>query len=194
MVDIDGVIYRWEDTIRYLILAHHGIEIERSTHWNYVRDKLKSMDRYDVWQWLWNEGLRDHGMFRYGSIYKGAREGLVKLNEVADIIVCTSRPLAAMQDTLDWLAYQHFPTKEFSMIQPGQTKANVRADIYVDDGPDNIGEILTQTDGVMVIWDRPWNDIPLVWEYEKKYSERVHRTNDWNRLVEIVSGVKGNES
>ena len=161
--DIDGVIYRWDDTARYLLNSHWGINYLEgvSLNWNHIHDQLKAHGDEKAWLWLWSDGVAKHGLFRYGSIYKGAREFLMRVATKAEIVVITSRPPLATLDTMAWLAYQQFPTSEVHIVRErnGQKKSDIlpHCDVYLDDGPHNIKDLLEVTKAVTIMMDRPWN-------------------------------------
>ena len=177
-VDLDGVVYRFSDTANYLIKAHFGIEIPEWSSWDFAPDYLRSIGAPDVWSWLWTHGI-DLGLFRYGSIYKGSREALIQLSELGDLVVITARPKTAVNDTLEWLAYQRFPTSEVHILS-GAPKSTVKCDVYIDDSADNVLELHTNTDGVVFLADRPWNR-GLNWPL---------RCDSWNALVAQIADLR----
>src|SRR5260370_36566196 len=106
MLDLDGIVYRWSDTSRYIITSEYPeIALGESTHWDYIKDELIKQDRSEVWGWLWSDGVVKHGMFRYGSLYKGSRAALRRMNESGKVVnvVVTSRPETAVLDTEEWI-------------------------------------------------------------------------------------------
>lgn len=178
-LDVDGVLYRFQDTAIYLLETHRGAKLsyDEWSHWDYPKDKITGRD----WKWLWSEAITNHGLFRYGSIFKGSREFLTETAPYCDNIVITSRPSEAVQDTLDWLAYQKLPTAEIHILGSNQSKSKVkpRCDIYIDDATHNAQDLLERTTGKIILPDRPWNqDAPV--------SKRVFRTKNWNEVKEII--------
>lgn len=155
-LDLDGVIYRWQDTAIYLLNTHRGTNISYDAwdHWGYLKDTISKQD----WDWLWNEATRKHGLFRFGSLYKGSRELLDQLVDRYDIVVITSRQANAVHDTMDWLAYQKLPTTEIHILG-SQPKSSVQpeCDVYIDDAIHNCEDLLNNTKGLVIMPDRPWN-------------------------------------
>jgi uncharacterized HAD superfamily protein len=153
-LDLDGVVYRFSDTANYLILAHHGIKLGDWTTWDYPEQHVPK----EVWGWLWTKAITDHGLFRYGSIYKGTREFLTAVAELANIVVITSRPPNAVQDTMAWLAYQQLPTSEIHVLGK-QAKSTVQpqCDVYIDDAIHNCQDLIENTNALVIMPDRPWN-------------------------------------
>lgn len=176
-VDLDGVVYRFSDTANYLIKEHFGIDIPEWTDWDFAPDFLEGYGRPEVWTWLWKSGI-DLGLFRYGSIYKGSREALVKLARMGDLVVITARPKSAVNDTLEWLAYQRFPTSEVHILS-GAPKSTVKCDVYIDDSLDNMDELAQNAPAYsrLLLVDRPWNNQP------QGYAVRCY---DWQDVLRSV--------
>jgi uncharacterized HAD superfamily protein len=166
-LDLDGVIYRFTDTANYLILAHHGVKLGEWTTWDYPEQNVTK----EVWDWLWTKAITDHGLFRYGSLYKGTREFLTEIGAFANIVVITSRPSAAVSDTLEWLAYQKLPTSEVHILGE-QKKSSVQpeCDVYIDDAIHNCQDLIENTNGLVIMPDRPWNQ-----GYVSEEVTRFHR-------------------
>lgn len=105
MLDVDGVLYHFERTARYLLRTVKGYDnlSEPSGSWDHIRERVSQKD----WNWLWNHGVK-LGLFRHGHLFTGAIEGVKALAEMGDVVIITHRPKSAVQDTLDWLAYNRF--------------------------------------------------------------------------------------
>ena len=153
-LDLDGVVYKWGDTARYLIRTYHGIDLGESTHWDYIKDAVPS----HVWRWLWNEGV-DNGLFRYGHLYRGAVEGVHALSELGSVEIVTHRPRNAVNDTLRFLAYLELPLAGVHILTASEPKSSVPADVYIDDSP-LVAEELSRSGKTLVLVDRPWNSSP----------------------------------
>lgn len=177
--DIDGVLYRWSDTARYLLKTHWDVDVEESTYYDYIKDHVSP----EAWKWLWNEGVKNHGLFRYGSLYKGAREFLDRIQDYCDIVIITSRPASAVRDTMDWLSYQRIPTSEVHVVNPGQAKSDVHphCDVYFDDAEHNAIDILSNTNSLFIMSDKPWNQ-----KYWGDDLTRFHRAYSWAHTEHIL--------
>jgi 5'(3')-deoxyribonucleotidase len=196
-LDLDGVVYRWDDTAFFLIEEYFGVKIGPSTYWNYIKDELIRRGlaadpdhplpdgQVDVWKWLWNEGVTKYGLFRYGSLYKGAREALRRIEDMGhDIVVITTRPKAAIRDTMDWLAFQGIAAAEVHILPFGVPKSGIPCHVYLDDGPHNVEDILkNQHNAAMVLWDRSWN--------QEITDPRVERVHSWREFEEFLRAVSG---
>lgn len=153
-LDLDGVVYRWSDTANYLLKTYWDIDLTESTYWDYIKDNTSK----EAWDWLWSDAITKHGLYRYGSIYKGMREFLGEIKEYCDIVVITSRPSSASQDTMDWLAFQKLPTNEVRILGR-QNKSDVQpqCDVYIDDAIHNCQDLMVNTKGLVIMPDHPWN-------------------------------------
>jgi uncharacterized HAD superfamily protein len=176
-LDLDGVLYRWTDTARYLLQEHWAVDPGESQYFDWIKDNVPA----HAWEWLWREGITEHGLFRYGSLYKGSREFLSRMTQYCDNVIITSRPASAALDTMDWLSYQRIPTSEVHIIGARQKKSTVepKCDIYIDDATHNALDILENTEAPIIVPDRPYNqDLPS--------NPRVIRTKSWQQVEEAL--------
>lgn len=166
--DLDGVIYRWSDTARYLLNEHRKEDPGESQNYDWIKNHITK----ESWDWLWSQGVRDHGLFRYGSLYKGTREFLQQMEPLCDIVIITSRPSSAVRDTMDWLAYQKLPISEVHIVGPEQKKSSItpQCDVYIDDAAHNCQDLIENTKGLVIMPDRPWNQ-----GYSSDEITRFHR-------------------
>ncbi len=178
-LDLDGVVYKFVDTYVYMMNAYRGLSIPKPELFWYEWDAPDAYTSQNDRDWMWDEGVR-LGLFRYGHLYKGAIEGVNALAEVAEVHVVTSRPKNAVEDTLAFLAYNRLPLAGVNILSEKQPKSSVRPefDIYIDDGPHNIEDLLANTDGDVIIMDRPWN--------RAEARPEAFRAYNWQDLVSIV--------
>src|SRR3990167_3449312 len=130
-IDIDGVLYQWDKTSRYMLrtmkgYAKDGPLGQPSQSWNDIENHVSKED----WNWLWNSGVK-LGLFRYGHLYTGAIEGVRSLAALGDVVVITHRPRSAVQDTLDWLSYLKLPFTEIHLLTSGEKKSTIKCHLYV---------------------------------------------------------------
>lgn len=176
-LDLDGVCYCWSDTAALLIRYHHGIEVGPSTSWNHIWERVPT----HVWDWLWADGVKKHGLFRHGNSYPGTFEALDELSASGwDIVVLTCRPTSALVDTLDWLAYHRIPTREVRVLGEEGPKSSVPCDLYVDDNPANIAD--TVSVGRSLLWTRSWN----VNEDITTLGPRASRVETWRDVLRVA--------
>jgi 5'(3')-deoxyribonucleotidase len=172
-LDLDGVVYNYSATACFLLNTYKGYNLdwEQTSSWGWLQAQVKNND----WQWLWSGGVKE-GLFRYGSLIKGAAEGVKELAKMGKIVVVTSRPTNAVQDTLDWLSFMKFPVSELHILSHGQNKAAIKPDVAIDDGPHNIKDYT----------DAGIPSIILSQLYNRDVKEG-YRANDWS---EVLLGVE----
>ena len=154
-LDVDGVMYHFQKTACYMLNKEFGYSLspEAWSHWNWPKDIVDKKH----WQWLWGTGVKN-GLFRYGHLYKGTIEAVRDLSNRGDVVIITSRPRHAVQDTLDWISYINLPIREVHILSDGEPKSSVRhCDFYVDDKPENIEDYYKNTNGHPMLWRRSWN-------------------------------------
>lgn len=179
-VDIDGVMYQWSKTARYMLreilpdspykkTGPLGME---SQSWDYIQQNVSK----EHWRWLWDVGI-PKGLFRHGHLYPGTIKAIRELADLGDVVLITSRPKAAVPDTAAWVAYQQLPISGLHIVER-EPKSTVRptCDVYIDDKPENCIDLL-QTGALVCMPDRPWNqgDVP-----------GVIRTHSWDQFVSVA--------
>lgn len=187
-LDIDGVMYTWDRTARYMLRKvlpnspYIDTLREESQSWDWIKDKVSP----EHWDWLWTEGIR-LGLFRYGNLHTGTIQAVRRLAELGEVILITHRPRAAVTDTLAWLAFLNLPLAGVHILTDQQPKSIVcpQCDVYVDDKWENVQDLYTNTHAKAVcLMRRPWNammlpvmlDIPLV--------------HDLGEVVKVVEELK----
>ena len=182
-LDLDGVCYEWQRTYMYMLRAYRGYsrdlmsDIESWTHWNWHKENVSKQDN----DWMWSEGIR-LGLFRYGHLYPGTVKAVNELSSLGDVVVITSRPKRAAQDTFDWISYNKLPVQEVH-ITNGGNKSDIKpvCDVYIDDGPHVIDDLIDNTPSAALLWDRPWNRTP---------SRCTARVSTWDEVLNFVEGMK----
>jgi uncharacterized HAD superfamily protein len=189
-VDIDGVMYMWEKTARYMLREilpdspydKSGPLGQPFSHWDYLDDHCTAEHR----KWLWSEGVK-LGLFRHGHLYPGTIKAIRQLAELGDVIAITHRPKSAVHDTIAWLAYQNLPLAGLHILTNQEPKSQVkpRCDVYIDDKPENVDDFLYNTEARKVaLMDRPWNQNFMLW------TDRAVRVSGWQQFVDVVADLK----
>lgn len=154
-------MYNWEKTARYMlreVLGYYTKEGplgKESTSWDYIQENVDPRD----WEWLWTEGVR-LGLFRYGHLYSGTIQTVRRLAEIGEVVLITHRPKQAVNDTLDWLSFQHLPIAGVHLLTNQEPKSSVKpeCDVYLDDKPENVIDLRRGTSARLVcLMRRPWN-------------------------------------
>jgi 5'(3')-deoxyribonucleotidase len=90
-------------------------------------------------------------------VHEGVKRLLKSLHSVHRIVIMTARKGSAGAEwAVEWLRRNGLPYDE--VVQgPEARKSEHRADVLIDDYIGNIDEYLSNTDGVAVLVDQPWN-------------------------------------
>lgn len=179
-LDVDGILYEWERTARYMLrevlpdspYTKDGPLGVPSTRWNYIKDNVSREHN----KWLWDEGVK-LGMFRHGHLYPGTIEAVKRLARRGQIVIITHRPERAVPDTLAWLAYHQLPLSEIHILSNQEPKSQIsNLDVFLDDKPENCTDML-KTGAEVCIWDRPWNQQAV---------DGVIRLSSWATFERVV--------
>jgi len=160
-VDLDGVLYEWSKTARWMLRNIRGCTDPalrwESEYWSYIPDHVSKED----WSWLWSEGVR-LGLFRHGHVTTGGMEGVKALKAAGHtLVVATHRPPDALRDTLSWLDHnfgsaEPYPWSGIYYLSNEEPKTIVDAHILIDDKPENVAQ-WTEAGRVACLFARPWN-------------------------------------
>ncbi len=189
-VDLDGVLYEWDKTARYMLRhyknhARSGPMGTPATSWNYIEEHIPQAD----WKWLWTEGV-DLGLFRYGHVVTGAQSAIRDMRTAGNtVIVATHRPASAVPDTIAWLDL--FQKKEAGVVfdgihilTNGEPKHTVAADVLIDDKPANLeGWVGHGRQGILF-------DTSLNQGAKPAGTERAYGWQDATRIVREMTWVK----
>lgn len=168
----------FQSTANWLIEHEFGIPLGEWEYWDYPKHNLSKAQ----WSWLWSSGIRK-GLFRHGHLYKGVPEALNRMaGDGHELVVITSRPPEANRDTLAWLAFHQFPLHEVHIL-PNRKKSTVspKCDLYIDDNPQNTGDLLANTTGQVILWDRPWN---------RGIKDGSIRVNSWDQVFRVMENME----
>ena len=195
-LDLDGVAYDWDKTARYMMRQHYintgrPVPVELNIpaqSWDWINYAVEP----DDWKWLWTEGIAE-GLFRYGHIVKGAIEGVQELNELGEVTVITSRPKAAVHDTLVWLSTMFDKAPISGLViqtERDQKKSDVVPvpDVYIDDALHNARDILELTKSEVVLFNQPWNTNSIL------EHSRLTRANRWAEVIAEVRSIRENKN
>jgi uncharacterized HAD superfamily protein len=187
-LDIDGVMYQWDRTARYMLREvlpdspYKEILKDESKSWDWIKGQIAP----EHWRWLWNEGIK-LGLFRYGNLYSGTIQAIRLLAKKNDVILITHRPQKAVTDTLAWLGLLDLPLAGLHLLTNMEPKSGVRpeCDIYLDDKPENIEDLWLNTDGHVCLMRRPWN------EHFQLCRDGASTVSNWIEFVAEVERLQG---
>jgi 5'(3')-deoxyribonucleotidase len=190
-LDLDEVCYDFMGIANFMlakrIMARGGnlppMLFRRWHTWEEPREQLDPAD----WEWLFTGGIPE-GVYRYGHVVKGAIDGARELASLGDVMIITQRPKEAVHDTLAWLTFMfhRVPLADVIIQNNGLGKSAVTPvpDVYVDDNPHVVTDVLQNTKSRVVLFGRPHN-------VEVQENERVIRARGWRDVVTAVTYSKG---
>jgi uncharacterized HAD superfamily protein len=190
-VDIDGVMYKWDKTARYMLrdvlpnspYKDSPLLKQEAQYWNWIPDQVKK----EHWNWLWKEGVA-LGLFRYGHLYPGTIQAIRTLAARGhEVVLITHRPKSAVGDTLAWLGLLNLPIAGLHLLTNQESKALVQpqCDVYIDDKVENVRDLYEHTTArCVVLCQQPWNNT-VEWEGARKAT-----TRGWDEFLQVVEAVK----
>lgn len=195
-LDCDGVLYAWEKTARYMLRRKYALEgreippalYQPSAHWDAILGIVPTED----WKWLWSEGITQ-GLFRYGHGEPGFIEGAQALAELGDVILVTSRPKSATNDTLAWahLMLNKVPLAGIRILSHSEPKSTVdpAPNLFIDDAIHNVDDIVDNTRSHVraILFDQPWNQ---GYEHAFGLDAKWKRGMGWPHTVLLAQDAK----
>jgi len=184
-IDLDGVVYEWSKTARYMLRTYRGYDANgpmgrESTHWDYIKENVEPQD----WDWLWTEAI-DLGLFRYGHLVQGAVVGIRDLAKQGHrLVVATARPTRAVPDTLAWLALMDLPFQGIHILSEGESKNVIKADLLIDDNIENCAA-WCHHGRIALLFTREWNE---GYVYTPSYD--LIRAKDWPHAVQTIDRLQ----
>lgn len=188
-VDCDGPLYEWDKTARYMLRTMRGCTglSTPSREWLLPNQDWHSVTDED-WEWLWTEGVR-LGLFRHGHLTTGAMVGIRDLRDAGhELVLVTHRPKEALRDTNAWLELHFgneypYPWAGQHILSNLENKAQVDADVLIDDKPENI--IDWQNAGrEAILFDREWN---------RNFAEATWIATGWQPVTYIVDLIASHQ-
>ena len=188
-VDLDGVVADYETRFREIaieILGENPRRFPPARHWNLVEAGWPFENEAHFFA-VHREAVQEHGLFRRLNPVPGASEALwrisdagVRIRIVTHRLVVNFAHAAAVSDTVNWLDDKRIPYRDICFVRD---KAEVGADIYVDDSPVNVLS-LRQSAG---------EDAVIV--FDQLYNRHLTgpRAADWEEVLAIVADRSGLE-
>ena len=157
-LDLDGVIYDWEQQARVMLEPIYG-PIPVSTYWHFIKDRVRKED----WNRIWKnkQMLLGGGRLVETNVLHYIRHIQLKTSKLP--IVVTSRRPEAESITREWLNTMTIPFASLHVIGE-QPKTSVPFDILLDDKPEHVEETI-KAGRRAFLRDQPWNqraDLPRV--------------------------------
>lgn len=180
-VDLDGVCANYYNSLRHYVAEKNGIPVDM------VEEVYPDPITYDMIEWpdfehnftKYHTDAVSNGIFKNMEAIPGASYNLWKLNEEGyHLRIITSRFVKhgqnaqVISDTAFWLDQHDIPYRDIMFVKD---KADVYADVYIDDSPENIAN-LNKTGRNVIIFNASYN-----LELEGK------RATNWDEVYRIIS-------
>ena len=173
-LDVDGTIYDWESQFRSILKRLYGLHIPVSVNWDSIKDACTDKQWSSVW-----DNAQDE-LFTGGLYYHGAREMVAELIAAGHEVVFITATPVKVRAHRGCKLFLDFPGICGVVFVPtgGNDKSLVKCDLYVDDKPEVIAEMMEQGHESLLV-HRPWNDhvtgVTSIagWEQLKKIVEEL---------------------
>ena len=186
MIDLDGVCYKWDSVVSFLMNHHFGYTLpSEQPDYDYFKNTVERQH----WKWLWSEGV-EKGLFRHGHMYKGTAEAFDNLAGLGKLVIVSHRPKSAIVDTLGWIAYHRLPVSEIHLLTASEPKSSVvpECDLCIDDGPHIVEDLRVHTKSRVLLWDRAWNREVLTDQTVEGHP--IHRVRSWLDVIQEARRLK----
>ena len=176
-IDLDGVVADFNAGWTALHNAEFGgaLTPDLVTSWNDLHTVAGFDEMNAFWEWARPNPVR-RSVFRHLDLLPQALDTLRMLDDAGHrIVIITTKPDWAIQDTLHWLADNMIPTREVHLTD---TKHEVDCDVYLDDSPVVLpGLVAHRPHATTCRFVRPWN-APL---------EGAHDIGSWPEFHALVT-------
>jgi 5'(3')-deoxyribonucleotidase len=156
-IDLDGVVADfnrgWTAAYNRSFGAKLSPDMVRTWDSPLSLTHFRDMDAF--WNWARDQG--DDGVFCDLEPYPGAVPALHGLHRDGHrLVIVSAKPDWAVPGTLAWLAEHRIPTREIHFTE---AKHEVPCDVYLDDAPGQITDLVRVRSGEAVVcrYVRPWN-------------------------------------
>ncbi len=155
-IDLDGVVANFTKGWMWFYNREFGTEltVEDSQRWSDLVDLTHFTDIDEFWQW--SSDLDGRSVFWHLEPFPGAVDALRALaDEGHDIVIVTTKPAFAVDDTHRWIEKHGIPAAEIHILED---KWLVPCHVYVDDGPHILpGLVQRRPEATVCRYVRPWN-------------------------------------
>ena len=188
-VDLDGVVADYESRLREIAAKILGLDTQEfppARTWNVSEAGWPIKDEAHFLE-IHRQAVAEHGLFRRLSPIPGASDALwrmsdagVRIRIVTHRLVVNFSHATAVGDTVEWLDDKRIPYRDLCFVRD---KADVGADLYIDDSPGNINALRAArgADAAMV--------------YTQLYNLHIPglRANNWDDVLSEVAARSGLE-
>lgn len=180
-VDCDGVLADYFKGFAEYVAGYYGLSksLPPVSAYDFSSDPAwtEAIPDYTTFQRLHNQAVRA-GLFASLEPIEGASKALWELSDAGLYVRIITHRLHnkgdygwAVQQTAEWLDKHDMPYRSISFER---YKAQVGADIYIDDSPGNVTELRNEGNDVIV--------------FEASYNQSVPglRAHNWTEAVQII--------
>ena len=157
-IDLDGVVADFNAGWMRLYNQDFGAALtpDLVDDWDVIPSLTRFESMGDFWRWARGTEARP-SIFRSLPTFPDAVPTLERLAAAGhSIVILTTKPPWAVDDTREWIAEQRLPTTEIHILEE---KWLVDADVYLDDGPHVLpGLVRHRPDRLVCRYVRPWNE------------------------------------
>lgn len=174
-IDLDGVIVDFNaGWIRLYNAEFDGdLRPEDAVTWSAPTALTAFETMSHFWRWA-RDCSQGSSLFRHLEPYPGALAAVERLARDHDIVIVTTKPSYAVEDTMAWLADHEVPTTEVHIVDD---KTTVDCDVYLDDSDSNLAALNRhRRDAVVCRFVRPWN----------RHHEGTVPVEDWDQFRQVV--------
>lgn len=130
------------------------------TEWNHVRQVIGD----EHWNWIFSAEGVNHVLNRPNLMYRGATQVLNELSEIADLVFITHRSPICAAATAQWIASHGAPFSALHVVGSDdgnhlpKSAVQPQCDIYVEDSPTNVRDLLGETEAFVLCPRRSYNE------------------------------------
>jgi 5'-nucleotidase len=188
-VDLDGVVADYETKLREIAAQILNVDISKfplATHWSLYESGWPLNDEAHFLE-VHKEAVSSYGLFRRLSPLEGASEALwrmsdagVRIRIITHRLVVNFAHATVVSDTVNWLDDKRIPYRDICFVRD---KAEVGADLYIDDSPTNIRALRAAAgENAVMAFDQMYNrHIPGL------------RAHNWDDILAKVANDTGLE-
>lgn len=156
-VDIDGVLFPWEDAVASAIEDRFGLQLGVMDSWNAYAERDP-----EAWAWLWTPEGSEAVLRQTWRTYPGAIEAVRAIMEAGHAVhfVTHRDPCMTAHWTADYLR-RHFHGLRWEGLHVTRNTVAKRRlqtwDVFIDDKPETVWDFLDSTTTRVFTPVRPWN-------------------------------------